>query len=103
MLGSVHVLPGLPSEMKAMFEVLADRFQGSPIGAWRRRYRTGEGQIVTVLEEATRRHPGVAVGSYPSFPRGGPEVEVVLKSNDEAALTVASAWVEAALTDTVGG
>jgi molybdenum cofactor synthesis domain-containing protein len=102
-LGNVHVLPGLPSEMEAMFEALADRFQGRPIGAWRRRYGTGEGQIVDVLKEATRRHPGVAVGSYPSFPRSGPEVEVVLKSSDEAALTVASAWVEAALTDTIRG
>jgi molybdenum cofactor synthesis domain-containing protein len=101
-LGNVHVLPGLPSEMKAMFEKLAERFQGRPIGSWRRRYRTGEGQIVDVLEEATRRHPHVAVGSYPSFPRSGPEVEVVLKSSDEAALTAASAWVEAALTATIG-
>jgi molybdenum cofactor synthesis domain-containing protein len=102
-LGNVHVLPGLPSEMEAMFEMLADRFQGRPIGAWRRRFRTGEGQIVEVLEEATRRHPGVAVGSYPSFPRSGPEVEVVLKSSDEEALNAASAWVEAALTETIAG
>jgi nicotinamide-nucleotide amidase len=102
-LGNVHVLPGLPSEMEAMFETLADRFQGRPIGTWRRRYRTGEGQIVDVLEEATRRHPGVAVGSYPSFPRSGPEVEVVLKSSDEEALTAASDWVEAALTETIRG
>ena len=29
-------------------------FRGEPIGAWRRRYPTGEGQIVAVLEEATR-------------------------------------------------
>jgi molybdenum cofactor synthesis domain-containing protein len=102
-IGNVHVLPGLPSEMKAMFETLADRFRGAPIGAWRRRYRTGEGQIVSVLEEATRRHPSVTVGSYPRFLEDGPEVEVVLKSYDEEALGAASAWVEAALADRVGG
>ena len=101
-LGNVHVLPGLPSEMEAMFETFAERLQGQPIGSWRRRYRTGEGQIVAVLEEATRRHPGVAVGSYPSFPTGGPEVEVVLRSRDEAALSEASAWVEAALAERAG-
>lgn len=101
-LGNVHVLPGLPSEMEAMFETLAERFRGDPIGAWRRRYRTGEGQIVTVLEEATRRHPAVSVGSYPSFFATGPQVEVVLKSTDAEALSEAAAWLEAALDERVG-
>ena len=101
-LGNVHVLPGLPREMEAMFELLAERFRGEPIGAWRRRYKTGEGQIVTVLEEATRRHPGVTVGSYPSFFDTGPQVEVVLKSADAEALSEAAAWVEAALDERVG-
>jgi molybdenum cofactor synthesis domain-containing protein len=101
-LGNVHVLPGLPREMEAMFETLADRFRGTPIGAWRRRYRTGEGQIVTVLEEATRRHPRVTVGSYPSFRESGPEVEVVIKSADEDALREATDWLEGALARALG-
>jgi molybdopterin-biosynthesis enzyme MoeA-like protein len=102
-LGNVHVLPGLPREMEAMFEVLSGRFQGAPIGAWRRRYATGEGQIVAVLEEATRRHPAVTVGSYPSFLDTGPEVEVVLKSSDAVALDEAAAWLEAALAERIRG
>jgi molybdopterin-biosynthesis enzyme MoeA-like protein len=85
--------------MQAMFETLAGRFQGQPIGDWRRRYPTGEGQIVVVLEEATRRHPAVTVGSYPFFLETGPEVEVVLKSADAQALGEAVAWVEAALAE----
>jgi molybdenum cofactor synthesis domain-containing protein len=101
-LGNVHVLPGLPREMEAMFETLAERFRGAPIGAWRRRYATGEGQIVSVLEEATRRHPAVTVGSYPSFLDTGPEVEVVLKSADAEALGAAAAWVEAELAERIG-
>jgi molybdenum cofactor synthesis domain-containing protein len=96
---NVVVLPGLPSEMEAMFETVADRFAGTPIEAWRRSYRTGEGQIVGILEEATRLHPGVTVGSYPRFLDDGPEVTVVLKSADEEALTAATAWVESALAD----
>ena len=95
--GNVHVLPGLPSEMEAMFESIADRFRGRPITTWRRSYRTGEGQIVRVLEEAIRRHPGVALGSYPRFHADGPEVEVVLKSSDDEALAQATAWLELAL------
>jgi molybdenum cofactor synthesis domain-containing protein len=96
-LENVYVFPGLPREMEAMFDSVAERFRGRPIGTWRRSYRTGEGQIVGVLEEATRRHPAVSVGSYPRFLPDGPEVEVVLKSSDDDALAVASAWVERAL------
>ena len=95
---NTFVLPGLPSEMKAMFDSIVDRLlRGQPIGAWRRSYRTGEGQIVRVLEEATRRHPSVTVGSYPRFLPDGPEVEVVLKSSDGDALAEATMWVESAL------
>lgn len=96
-LANVFVLPGLPSEMEAMFEALAPRFAGIPIGSWRRSYRTGEGQIVAVLEEAVTRYPAVTVGSYPRFPETGPEVEVVLKSAEPSALTAAIEFVEAAL------
>jgi molybdenum cofactor synthesis domain-containing protein len=96
-LENVYVFPGLPSEMKAMFDTVAERFQGAPIVSWRQTYRTGEGQIVGILEEATRLHPEVSVGSYPRFLDDGPEVTVVLKSGDEGALAEASAWVEAAL------
>ena len=76
-----------------MFDEIAARFQGRPVAAWRCRYRTGEGQIVSVLEEATRLHPAVEVGSYPRFLEDGPEVEVVLKSTDEAALADAARWL----------
>jgi nicotinamide-nucleotide amidase len=96
-LGNVYVLPGLPSEMEGMFDAIADDFRGSPIATWRRRYRTTEGGIVGVLEEATSRYPSVLVGSYPRFDERGPEVDVVLKSPDGQALAEASAWVERAL------
>jgi molybdenum cofactor synthesis domain-containing protein len=95
---NVFVLPGLPAEMEAMFDAIADEFGGDPpIDAWRRRYRTRESEIVHVLAEAEQRWPAVLVGSYPSFFASGPEVEVVLKSSDAAALGDAVAYVEAAL------
>ncbi|MCC6221992.1 MAG: competence/damage-inducible protein A [Thermoleophilia bacterium] len=101
-LGNVWVLPGLPSEMEAMFDAVAERFRGEPIGAWRGSYVTGEGQIVRVLEEATRLHPLVTVGSYPRFTADGPEVDVVLKSSDPRALAAATAYVESALAAALG-
>jgi nicotinamide-nucleotide amidase len=101
-LENVYVFPGLPSEMMAMFDTVAERFAGAPIATWSERYRTGEGQIVAILEEATRMHPEVSVGSYPRFLDDGPEVTVVLKSGDERALGAAAAWIREALADKVG-
>jgi len=97
-LENVYVLPGLPAEMEAMFETVAGELAtGRPISAWRRRLATTESRIVDVLEETTKRYPGVLVGSYPSFAPEGPEVEVVLKSSDADALADASAWISEAL------
>jgi molybdenum cofactor synthesis domain-containing protein len=95
---NVYVLPGLPAEMRAMFDSVEHEFAGSPpIGSWRRKYRLRESEIVEVLVEAGERWPGLLVGSYPSFDKGGPEVEVVLKSQDGAVLSRAAGWVESAL------
>ena len=97
-IGNVYVLPGLPAEMEAMFETLVDELRaGEPIGSWRRTYRTTESRIAAVLVAMGERHPGVLVGSYPSFRPEGSEVEVVIKSADPDALALAVAWIEAAL------
>jgi molybdenum cofactor synthesis domain-containing protein len=97
-LENVWVLPGLPREMEAMFDRYAEELRAArPIGVWRRTYRTRESTIAPALEEATARWPGVAVGSYPTFDPGGPEVEVVLKSTDAAALDEAREWLAGAL------
>ena len=97
-LENVYVLPGLPSEMEAMFASIEEEFRrGGPIESWRRVYRTYESVIAATLVETGERWPGVLVGSYPSFGAGGFTVEVVLKSSDVAALAAASAWLESAI------
>jgi molybdenum cofactor synthesis domain-containing protein len=95
---NVYVLPGLPSEMEAMFASIEEEFRrGSPIQAWRRVYRTYESLIAATLTETAERWPGILVGSYPSFSTEGSTVEVVLKSSDADALAAASAWLAAAI------
>jgi nicotinamide-nucleotide amidase len=95
---NVYVLPGLPSEMEAMFDSVEEELRrGSPIGAWRRTYRTRESAIAPALVEAGERWPGVLVGSYPTFGPDGPTVEVVVKSSDPGELAAASGWLESAL------
>lgn len=101
---NVYVLPGLPAEMEAMFETIAEEMRGgAPIATWRRTYRTTESRIVDVLEEVTVRHPAVLVGSYPNFTGGAAEVEVVIKSGDPGALAAATAWIEPALERATSG
>jgi nicotinamide-nucleotide amidase len=95
---NVYVLPGLPSEMEAMFASIEEEFRrGTPIESWRRVYRTYESVISPMLAETGARWPNVLVGSYPSFGAGGFAVEIVLKSSDVAALAAASAWLESAI------
>jgi len=102
-IGNVYVLPRLPAEMEAMFETVAAELSGgSPIGSWRRTYRTTESRIVSILEAGGQRYPAVKVGSYPSFGAEGSSVEVVLKSSDPTALAAAQAWFEQALADLTG-
>ena len=55
-----------------------------------------------MLQATTEHHPGVLVGSYPSFSPEGSEVEVVLKSTDPVALAEATAWIEVALEEVTG-
>ena len=100
---NVYVLPGLPSEMEAMFASIEEEFRrGSPIESWHRVYRTYESVISASLAETGERWPNVLVGSYPSFGDGGFTVEVVLKSSDVAALAAASAWLESAIEESSG-
>jgi nicotinamide-nucleotide amidase len=95
---NVYVLPGLPAEMEAMFGVVADELRrAAPIASWRQVYRTRESEIASVLFEVGQRHPGLLVGSYPSFHPDGPLVEIVLKSSDREQLREASAWLASAL------
>jgi molybdopterin-biosynthesis enzyme MoeA-like protein len=98
--GNVYVLPGLPAEMEAMYELVERELVGGPpIASWRRTYTTTESRIVEVLRELERRHPTVRVGSYPTFSPDGSTVEVVLKSSDPAELAAASSWAESALAE----
>ena len=92
---NVWVLPGLPSEMEAMFDAYAEELRGEqPIASWRRSFHTRESDIVHLLTAATVRWPQLAIGSYPRFDPEGPEVEIVIKTTDARALAEAVAWLE---------
>ena len=100
---NVYVMPGLPAEMEAMFDAVAEEFRrGEPIASWRQTYRTRESTIAPLLADAGERWPAVLIGSYPMFPVDGPQVEVVVKSSDAKALAEASTWLASAIEERGG-
>lgn len=71
---NVFVLPGIPGEMKAMFEDVADRFDGN---LYSRTTHTElpESNIVGLLEEI-RDEFDVSVGCYPDPERGPKRIKI---------------------------
>lgn len=84
---NVYVLPGVPAEMKAMFEGVESEFSGT------QRYSTflyadePESALIDRID-AVRERFDVKVGSYPSD-----IVRLKLESEDEHAVADAAAWL----------
>ena len=84
---AVYVLPGVPEEMKAMFEDVKEEFEGA------RRYvetveaDEAESAMLDRLREVRERFD-VKVGSYPGDP-----VRIKFESTDEDAVEAAAAWL----------
>lgn len=88
---NVHVLPGVPSILQAMFAGLKPRLSGGAVV----RSRTitvvaPEGDMARALGEIQTAHPTVEIGSYPFMRQGSFGTSLVLRSVDEAAITSAA-------------
>ncbi|MFB6117568.1 competence/damage-inducible protein A [Halosegnis sp.] len=86
-LGNVYVLPGVPAEMKAMFESVAARFTGTVRHVERVAVDEPESALIERFDELRERF-GVKVGSYP-----GEVVSVKLESEDPDAVAAAASWL----------
>lgn len=86
-IGSVYVLPGVPSEMKAMFQQVALEFDGRPVHV--ETVETPEPESALLDRIATvRERFDVTVGSYP-----GENVRLKLSGPDEEAVSTAARWL----------
>jgi molybdopterin-biosynthesis enzyme MoeA-like protein len=84
---SVYVLPGVPAEMKAMFEEVAAEFTGERRHVERVAADEPESAMLDRIREVRDRFD-VKVGSYP-----GDTVRVKLEGTDEDAVREAAAWL----------
>ncbi len=99
---NVIVLPGVPEEMRGMFDSIASFFRAEN-GIKEEEWITtnkAEDEILEALNEAVMRFTSVKIGSYPYVDRGGVGVEMAYKSRiklistDPEALKRAKRWLE---------
>ncbi len=83
----VYVLPGVPQEMKAMFERVADEFDGDPYFRAVVPANEPESALIDRFDELRERFD-VKVGSYP-----GDHVRVKIEGSDEETVQRAAEWL----------
>ena len=100
-LGNVHVLPGVPSILQAMFEGLQDRLPGGVVMTRLTvQCEIGEGTIATIMEVVQKRYNGISVGSYPWFKPGNFGTAVVVSGLDPVSTHAAAKELAVAVRDT---
>ena len=86
-IGSTYVLPGVPEEMKAMFETIESEFSGTIRHVETVAIDEPESTLLDRLAELRERFD-VTVGSYP-----GEHVKVKIRGTDEAVVADAAEWL----------
>ncbi|RDI70792.1 competence/damage-inducible protein A [Halopelagius longus] len=93
----IYVLPGVPEEMKAMFESVQEEFSGEATYTESIVADEPESELVGRLREVRDRFD-VTVGSYP-----GETVRLKLTATDEGVLEEAAAWLRERVETREGG
>jgi molybdenum cofactor synthesis domain-containing protein len=83
----VYVMPGVPAEMKAMFETVAAEFEGEPTHVEVVRTSEPESALLDRIA-AVREEFDVTVGSYP-----GEDVRLKVMATDAETAAAAAAWL----------
>jgi molybdenum cofactor synthesis domain-containing protein len=85
--GSVYVLPGVPAEMKAMFQQVADEFAGDVVHVEVVEADEPESALLDRIRDV-REEFDVTVGSYP-----GDVVRLKVQHVDESVAEAAAGWL----------
>lgn len=89
-LGNVHVMAGVPSVFQAMVTSLLPKLTGgNPIISQTLRIDRGEGDIAGPLKTLAESYPTLSIGSYPFTRNGVYGSNVVIRGEDEAAVSQA--------------
>lgn len=90
-IGNVHVMAGVPSVFETMLDcVLPTLETGTVLNSKAIHCPFGEGIIGGPLREIQKAHPETIIGSYPKMTDGGYAVELIVRSNNHAAIEAAA-------------
>jgi len=102
-MGNVIVMAGVPRIAQGMFDAIKHELNGGPpILSRTVNCPLPEGVVAKGLGEIQGRYTDLDIGSYPTFGRGIPETNLVLRGIDPARLAAAAEEV-AALVKSLGG
>ena len=94
-IGNVHVLPGVPTILQAMFEGVRGKLPGGVVMTRITiQCSTGEGNIAAILADVEAQYRGVSIGSYPYMKPGQFGTAVVASGLDVEVTTEAATLVE---------
>ncbi len=85
--GNIFVLAGVPRIAAMMLDALSGRLEGGrpllsrTLGCW-----VPESEVVELLADTERAHPGCQIGSYPFYREGQAGANFVIRSTEEAVL-----------------
>ena len=86
-IGNVHVMAGVPVIFEAMVASVLPRLTGGPpMLSQSLRLMRGEGDIAAALGQLAADHPEVSIGSYPFHKDGVHGTNIVVRSQDGAAV-----------------
>jgi molybdenum cofactor synthesis domain-containing protein len=104
MIGNVITMAGVPSIMQAMLDDVSQYLESGVKVIVETIDAKGlpEGKYATALAEIDKAHPGVSIGSYPSFTGAGFRNQIVVRGRDRAAIDAALANIRALLARTTG-
>ena len=94
-IGNVHVLPGVPTILQAMFEGVKGKLPGGVVMTRITvQCSTGEGNIAKILANVEAQYHGVSIGSYPYMKPSHFGTAVVVSGVDAGLTTEAAKTVE---------
>lgn len=100
---NVHVLPGVPSIMQAIFDMMLPTLSGGPpIVMHTVTCEVREGDLARDLEAIAVKYPQIDIGSYPGVREGRFITQLICKGSDAALVATAGSEV-AAMIRRMGG
>jgi molybdenum cofactor synthesis domain-containing protein len=84
---NVYIFPGIPKILQERFDVIKERFRGSPYFLQVIYLKEGEGVIASFLNDLLAGFPELLLGSYPVLDNPDYKVKVTLESKDQGYLS----------------